>query len=183
MPSKRHSYAHVLTLAAAICIAGSAAAKDLAPEDANFLDKAAQAGHVEMQSGSLALEKASSTNVKRYAQQMLIDHEKMANDLQILARSKGHKLPVGPAAAQRAQLESLGSNTGGAFDRRYSRTVGVQAHQETIALFEQAASTAKDGDVEAFARKSLPALRHHLEMARPIDAAVHDSAAVGNAAK
>lgn len=183
MPSKRHSFAHMLALAAAMCIAGSAAAKDLATEDATFLDKAAQAGHVEMQSANLALEKASSTNVKRYAQQMLVDHERMANDLKSLARAKGHKLPAEAAPAQRAQLESLGSNTGGAFDRRYTRTIGIQAHQETIALFEQAVSKSKDGDVEAFARKSLPTLRHHLEMARPIDAAAHDSAAAGNGAK
>lgn len=59
----------------------------------------------------------------------------------------------------------------------------MEAHQETIALFEQAARSATDADVKDFAAKTLPTLRHHLTLAMEVDQSAHDNAAVGTTAQ
>jgi putative membrane protein len=48
----------------------------------------------------------------------------------------------------------------------------VSAHEITVKLFQKAARGAGDADVKAFAAKALPALEHHLQMARDLKATV-----------
>lgn len=57
------------------------------------------------------------------------------------------------------------------FDERYARNFGVKAHEDTIKLFEEASRDAKDPEVRAWAGKTLPGLKHHLEMAKALPAA------------
>lgn len=65
----------------------------------------------------------------------------------------------------------LSSADGQDFDRRYAESMGVEAHRETIALFEKASKEARDPEVKAFATKTLPNLREHLQMAQSMQAA------------
>jgi putative membrane protein len=44
----------------------------------------------------------------------------------------------------------------------------VKSHENSIDLFEKALNDAKDADVRAFADKTLPALRMHLDSARAL---------------
>jgi putative membrane protein len=72
---------------------------------------------------------------------------------------------------QKAKLKLLDASDGAKFDQRYSETMGVAAHRDTIALFQKASTNAKDAEVKAFATKTLPTLQHHLEMARKLPGA------------
>ena len=65
----------------------------------------------------------------------------------------------------------LSTSTGAKFDQHYAADIGVDAHQDTVALFEKAARDATDPDVKAFAAKTLPTLKQHLEMARSMKSA------------
>jgi putative membrane protein len=53
------------------------------------------------------------------------------------------------------------------FDRAYIAQM-VKDHTEAVRLFEQQAERDADPEVKAFAQKTLPTLREHLEMARSI---------------
>jgi putative membrane protein len=79
-------------------------------------------------------------------------------------RAEQH-LDAGAAEIEASKL-ALAATKNVKFDERYARHFGVRAHQDTIKLFQDAAREAKDPEVKAWATKTLPGLRHHLEMAQ-----------------
>jgi putative membrane protein len=138
--------------------------------DVAFMKQAAEAGAVEIEASQMAATKAGSEKVKAFAQQMVTDHTKAAEELSALAASKHVTLPSGPSITQKAKEKLLSARSGAGFDRSYASTIGVSAHEDAVKLFQKAATTAKDPDVKAFAQKTLPGLTHHLEMARKLAA-------------
>jgi putative membrane protein len=143
-------------------------AGSLSRADAAFLRQAAENGLAEVESSKIAAEKASSPEVKKFAQHMIDEHTKANEELKSLASSKGVEVPANPSVAQRGKLKMLSTADGATFDRRYAESMGVEAHRDTIALFEKAAKGAQDSDVKAFAQKTLPHLREHLKMAQAL---------------
>lgn len=139
-----------------------------ARSDADFLQEAAQAGAAEIEASKLALAKARSAEVKTFAQQMVTDHTRVDGELKALAATKKVTLPAGPSLGQKAELKLIDAGDNDKFDERYTRQFGIKAHEDTIKLFEEAANEAKDPEVKAWAQKTLPGLRHHLEMARAL---------------
>ncbi len=140
--------------------------KTLRHADEAFLKQAAEDGHTEVEGSRLALQKATDPQVKRYAQTMVDEHTRMAETLRTLARSKGVELPDRPSLLQRGKLKLLSTSEGDTFTRRYVDNIAVEAHEDTVKLFEKAAEGAGDPEVKAFAERSLPTLRKHLDMAR-----------------
>jgi len=155
---------------AALLLAGSAWAKDnVAHVDAAFMKNAAEAGMAEVEASKMAVAKATNTQVKGFAQQMLDDHGKANDELKALAASKGVTLPTEPSMMQRAKLKALDGADGASFDKRYAEGFGVKAHEDTVSLFQKESKKAKDPDVKAWVDKTLPTLQHHLEMAKDVE--------------
>lgn len=158
-----------VSLAAFLLASGGAFAANNVPHaDEAFMKKAAEAGMAEIEASKMAAEKASNTQVKSFAQQMVDDHTKAADELKQLAESKGVKLPTEPSMMQKAKLKMLKSDTGVAFDKRYADSFGVSAHKDTVSLFQKEATKGKDAETKAWAEKTLPALQHHMEMANDL---------------
>jgi len=141
----------------------------LADEDEDFLENAIQGSHAEIVGSQLALEKTENADVRTFAQTMIDDHGKMVQEAGELASSKGMTPPTGPSIVQSTEITALKALTGGAFDAMYVNRIGVASHEATVEMFEKAAREAQDPDVKALASKTLPKLRHHLEMARSLD--------------
>jgi putative membrane protein len=70
-----------------------------------------------------------------------------------------------------ATYDRLSALSGAAFDRAYMADM-VKDHRTDIAEFEKEANSGSDADVKSFASKTLPTLRHHLEMAQSADSKV-----------
>lgn len=138
----------------------------LAGADKAFLEQAAEDGLTEIEGSRLALNKVTDPSVKRFAQRLVDEHTRMADDLRALARQKGVKLPQRPSLLQRGKLKLLSTADGDSFTHRYLEHIGVDAHEDTLERFEKAADSAKDPEVKAFAAHALPALRQHLDEAR-----------------
>lgn len=136
--------------------------------DKSFLDDAAHSGHAEVKSSQLALTKAQNPKVRAFAQQMVDDHTQANQELAALAASKNVRVPEGPSLVQEGKIKLLGTADGVDFDKRYMESMGLQAHRDTVALFEKGARDARDPEVKAFAQKTLPKLKHHLEMAQQL---------------
>jgi predicted outer membrane protein len=66
-----------------------------AAPDAPFIIRAAHASMAEVELGKLALEKAGSEEVKKFAQRMVDDHTKANDELKTLAQNKNFTLPEG----------------------------------------------------------------------------------------
>ncbi|MGC4061515.1 MAG: DUF4142 domain-containing protein [Aquabacterium sp.] len=146
----------------------AAASSKVAHVDSAFLKDAAEGGAFEVEASKIALSKSHNDQVKTFAQQMVDGHSKVGSELATLAASKGVKVPTEPSLADKAKLKILNMRDGASFDAHYAKTVGVTAHEDTIKLFEKYIKDGKDADVKAFATKTLPALQHHLEMARDL---------------
>jgi putative membrane protein len=142
-----------------------------ARSDSAFMKQAAQNGHAEIQASQAATTKATRPEVKSFAEKMIADHTKVADELKTLAASKKVELPTEPSLKQKGELKLVTGADGDKFDARYSQAFGVKAHEETIKLFEEAAKDAKDPEVKAWAEKTLPGLKHHLEMAKALPTA------------
>lgn len=89
-------------LAASFALASGAIAEALMEDEIDFMKQAAQNGHAEVESAKLAQKKASSPQVKSFAQHMIADRTKANKELMALAKGKGVELPKEPSILQRA---------------------------------------------------------------------------------
>jgi putative membrane protein len=161
---------------AALCLAGSlgffgalgaaGAATDKA--DTTYVTKAAAAGMLEVQASQTAITRASDPDVRAFAQRMVKDHTAVGDELKSLAGKKGITVPDSLPADERAKVDKLSAMEGAKFDKAYAEEIGVKAHKEAVALFDQASKNAKDPDIKAFFTHNLPALREHLQMAQQL---------------
>jgi putative membrane protein len=160
--------AHKFMRATMLLACAAFATQAQARSDKSFMKQAAQAGAAEIEAGRLAQTKAKNADVKAFADSMVTDHTQVADELKALAAAKNVKLPEGASVKQAAELKVIDAGDNDKFDERYARHFGVRAHQDTIKLFQDAAREAKDPEVKAWATKTLPGLRHHLEMAQAL---------------
>jgi putative membrane protein len=138
--------------------------------DANFLKEAVESGFAEIEGGKLALSKATHPDVKAFAQMLVDDHAKANIELATLAASKNVAVSSEPSMVAKAKLKVLAMRETATFDKHFIKTMGVDAHEDTIKRFEKANRDAKDADVKAFVTKTLPTLQHHLQMAKDLHA-------------
>lgn len=137
------------------------AAEALTP--AAFVTKASEGGLAEVEMGRVAAQKGSSAAVKDFGQKMVTDHSQAGDELAKLATSKG-LMPVKSLNAEHQKtLDDLRTKNGADFDAAYAKLM-VQDHDEDIALF-QSASMLADADLAAYAKRMLPKLREHRQMA------------------
>jgi putative membrane protein len=165
----RYGARSIMVTAISLMFAASAMAQKLSNAETEFLQQAAQNGHAEVQSSKLAQAKTTDPRVKSFARQMVVDHSKTGDELKALAATRNLEVPDGPSMLQTAKMKVLGASDGVNFDRRYVSEMGVEAHEETVELFEKAARQARDGQVKSFIAKTLPTLKHHLVMARELN--------------
>jgi putative membrane protein len=136
-------------------------------EDSKFAVEAASGGLMEVQLGQLAQQKASSQRVKDFGAMMVRDHSKANDELKSLAGMKNITLPPAPGEDHMEHIKKLSEKSGAEFDRDYMKMM-VDDHQEDVDKFEKCSNDAKDGDLKAFATKTLPVLRTHLDSAKAI---------------
>ncbi len=101
----------------------------LSAADHRFINEAAQGGLAEVELGQLAVQKATSDDVKKFGQRMVDDHSKANDKLKELAASKGINLPQAPNAKQEAAKDRLSKLSGDQFDKAYMRDM-LQESQE-----------------------------------------------------
>jgi putative membrane protein len=139
--------------------------------DQIFVMKAVMGGMEEVTLGKLAMQQASSPDVKNFGKRMADDHLKANEELLAIADKKGYKVPEQVSAKARQEIDKLASFQGQNFDQMYMTNM-VQDHKKDIAEFENQAKNGQDPDVKAFAEKTLPTLREHLKLAEEVNAKV-----------
>jgi putative membrane protein len=135
--------------------------------DTAFVEKAARGGLAEVELGQLAVQKASSQEVKEFAQRMVDDHTKANEQLKQVAAQEHIDLPQQPNAKDKATKARLEKLSGERFDKAYMNDM-VKDHQKDVAEFERESKMAKDPGVKSFAEQTLPTLRDHLKEAQKI---------------
>ncbi|HMD34850.1 MAG TPA: DUF4142 domain-containing protein, partial [Vicinamibacterales bacterium] len=128
----------------------------------------------EVELGKLAIEKASSDQVKQFGQRMIDDHGKANDELKTIAQQKNITLPTAISAKDKAERDRLTKLSGAAFDRAYMSAM-LTDHKKDVSEFRVESTSGKDADIKAFAAKTLPTLEQHLKLAQDANKAVGTS--------
>jgi len=142
----------------------------ISPTTADFVKEAAISDMFEIQSSQLAQERGNATE-KEFAQTMIKDHQKTSDDLQAMVSSGVVKaeLPIALDSSHQSKLDNLKSLKGAEFSSRYESDQ-LSGHKDAVSLFERYIKGGDNPKLKDWADKTLPALRHHLELAAALAA-------------
>jgi putative membrane protein len=133
----------------------------------DFVTDAAMSNMAEIQASKAALDRQPDADTKPFARKMVKDHEKISRQLKALIDSGKVKasLPTALDSEHQQQLSDLEGKSGSDFDHAYDQ-MQLQAHEKAVSLFQEYAKTGDNPRLKAWAAKTLPHLKGHLEMAK-----------------
>jgi putative membrane protein len=137
--------------------------------DEKFVKTAAQLGMKEVAVAELGAKKATSAEVKAFADMMIKDHTAANNELKAYATSKGVELSATAPAEAATTVQDLEKKSGKDFDAQFMDDM-LADHKKVVDLFEDQQKNATDGDLKAWIDKTLPTLKAHLDHAKNLDA-------------
>ena len=141
----------------------------IAPKTEDFVKEVAISDMLEIEAAKIAQQKGNAAE-KKFADQMVADHTKTSTELKGLIGSSEVKAAL-PAALDDASQKKLGKLRDAKpedFPGEYD-PMQVSAHKDAVSLFERYAKGGEDAKLKDWAGKTLPALRHHLEMAEDMN--------------
>ena len=137
----------------------------LETDDEEFVTEAAQGAWLEVKLGELAKTNASAKVVKDFGKMMIADHSNDFDELKSLAKRMKITIPSGLSKKGQREYDKLAKVTGHEFDKEYMDAM-VEDHNVDIDEFSESIDESKDANVKAWIVKSLPTLRHHLDLAK-----------------
>jgi putative membrane protein len=152
-------------------ISGPNPALSSTPTAEMFVKEAAATDLFEIASARLATQRGDD-NVKAFAKKMIEDHSETTNALKELVSSgKVHaELPAEMTIHQTSQMKRLESLQGAAFKKQYV-TDQTLAHKNAALLFKRYSDGGDNPDLQAFAKKYLPAIQMHWQMTQQLSKA------------
>jgi putative membrane protein len=128
---------------------------------AEFVPMATSSNLFEIESSRLALQRSRDPEVRRFAQQMIRDHNAATRRMTSVVRRAG--LPMPPPAMTAKHQQMLATvQAAPDFDAAYVNAQ-LMAHQEAVALFTSYSSNGDVPQLAQFAGATLPTLEMHLE--------------------
>jgi putative membrane protein len=140
----------------------------LHPQDRDFLERASQGSNAEVAMGGLAANRALRPEVRALGGRMLNDHGAINRGLAAIAGKHRIILPtdLGDHQASYDRLVDLHRDH---FDREFVQVM-VEDHDMAVLLFQGEASGGVDPEIRAFAARTLPLIRAHLQHAKTLKA-------------
>jgi putative membrane protein len=136
----------------------------IAPTTNDFVQEAAVGDMFEIQSSKLASSRLNGEE-KSFADQMIADHTKTSSQLSQAAQAASIPLPTGLDSAHQKMLDALSGENGDTFRRDYFSDQ-VSAHKDAVSLFQRYGEKGDNANLKSWAATTLPALQHHLDMAK-----------------
>jgi putative membrane protein len=150
-----------------------------------FVETSMESGMLEVELGKLAQQKATSPEVKQFADMMIRDHTKAGEELKQVAERHSLQPQAQLEDTHREMIQKLSGLRGAEFDRQYMDTM-VDSHQDVVDHLQSRADVDRVGDnkgsvtpepsdnavesgLNQWAAKALPTARHHLDEARRIN--------------
>jgi putative membrane protein len=145
---------------------GVNSALGVSPTTPDFVKEVAISDMFEIESSKLAQQKGNAPE-KTFASQMVTDHTKTSTELKGLVTGGKVKadLPTAMDSSHQSKLDKLKGESGKDFSSDYD-SMQVSAHKDAVSLFERYAKGGENADLKNWAGKTLPALKHHLDMAQ-----------------
>lgn len=158
---------------------GVNSALGISPTTQDFVKQAVMSDMLEISAAKIAQQKGNAAE-KTFAAQMITDHTKTSEELTGLIKSGEVKaeVPTVLDSSSQSKLDDLNKAKPEDFAATYD-PMQVSAHKDAVSLFERYAEKGDNPKLKDWAGKTLPALKHHLEMAQQMDQA-RRSATVGS---
>jgi len=140
-----------------------------APSTPEFVQTAATSDLYEVEAGKIAAAKGQSDAVKQFGQHMVEAHSQTTAELKgvVEAEKINVTLPTALDEKHQRMIEDLNAAHEAEFDKTYAKQQ-VSAHEKAVDLFSRYADKGDDAVVKAFAAKTLPAIKQHLEEAKAL---------------
>lgn len=133
--------------------------------DRQYMLNAGEAGLASIQMGQLALQRATSPQVKQFAQAEINEQVNVKNQLSQIAPRVGVTLLTAPSPKYQASLRRLSQLSGQQFDQAYLSEGGINAHLEIAAIFQREAAFGQYPDLVRVANSGLPTISQHFNTA------------------
>jgi putative membrane protein len=148
---------------------GVNSALGISPTTTDFVKEVAISDMFEIASNKLGQEKGNAAE-KSFASQMVTDHTKTSTELKELVSSGKVKaeLPTALDSSHQSKLDKLKGESGKDFSSDFD-SMQVSAHKDAVSLFERYAKGGDNPELKNWAGKTLPTLKHHLEMAQNLN--------------
>src|SRR5262245_42092640 len=146
---------------------GVNSALGISPTTQDFVKVAATSDMLEIAAAKLAQDRGNAEE-KKFAEQMITDHSKTSADIKGMVTSGYVKAEI-PAALDDSSLKKLDKLRDARADfRSQFDSMQVSAHKDAVSLFERYSKSGENTKLKDWAGKTLPTLRHHLEMAEAL---------------
>ena len=160
---------------------GVNSALGISPTTPDFVKQAVMSDMLEISAAKIAQQKGNADE-KIFAGHMITDHTKTSEELTGLIKSGDVKadIPTVLDSSSQSKLDDLNKAKPEDFAAIYD-PMQVNAHKDAVSLFERYAEGGDNPKLKDWAGKTLPALKHHLDMAQALNEA-RRSATVGSSA-
>ena len=140
-----------------------------APSTPDFVQQAAMSDLYEVEAGKIASQRGQSDAVKQFGQQMTEAHTQTTEELKGIVKAENIKgnLPTKLDDKHQRLIDDLNAAHVEEFDKTYAKQQ-VNAHEKAADLFQKYAEKGDDAVVKAFAAKTLPVIKQHLEEAKKL---------------
>jgi putative membrane protein len=136
--------------------------------DRRFFTQAVRLGEKEVTLSRIAAERATNSQVRAFASEMVTAHTAANAELATIIRQRGVRIDDRDRAIEQRELAKKWNEKKAAdFDEDYLKAI-IDAHEDTIDALENGADS-KDGDISAYARKLLPTVKTHLDRAEKLE--------------
>jgi putative membrane protein len=154
---------------------GVQAQTPIPPSPKDFVMAAAQSNEYEIFAARVAVVQSLDLHVRTFAQEIIEQHGRLAEDLRKAASASGLPLPdPGMSSDQARLLSSLQSVRGSEFDKTYARQQEL-AHAQAVAVEESFAAAGSDSNLRKAAQSALPTIQDHLRKAQQLGVQVGGS--------
>ena len=142
---------------------GTARADDTTSADKTFIADSAQDSLAEITLAKLALQKSSDPTIKKFASEMIKDHQMLIVSMKPLARKYKVDVPTSPSVMSKAKYEELKLQSGTSFDRAYVSAM-VSDHHDDLKKFQDEEAKTSNADVKAAVAKGETVIKKHTDM-------------------
>lgn len=136
-------------------------------DDSEFLVAAAEIDLMDIEIGKLAQTKSTDANVRKFADMLVADHTKSANEMKPFADRLKVSIPASITEKGKEKYDDLNKKSGRDFDEKFADMM-VEGHEDAISKMEKAAEDANDPEIRAWAAGKVPSLKAHLEHAKSL---------------
>lgn len=131
-------------------------------QDRAFVKKAAEGGLAEVRLGKLAEQKATSPDLKNFAQKMVNDHTQLNEQMRPIAQQMGVSSPQELSKKDKKEISKLENLSGQQFDDAYIKYM-IKDHKQDLSEFKTEASHTQNTELKTAAEHGAQVIQGHLQ--------------------